>query len=90
MEWRSFAATFVAIFVAELGDKTQLAAVSMTSKTGKPLSVFTAAVLAFAAVTLVGVLAGEALVTFIPEVYIKKGAALLFVLIGILMWFEVL
>ncbi len=90
MDWKAFAATFVAIFIAEMGDKTQLAAICMTSDTGKPVSVFIGAVLALALVTLIGVAVGGALMEFIPEVYLKKGAALLFVVIGVLMWFKVL
>jgi putative Ca2+/H+ antiporter (TMEM165/GDT1 family) len=89
MDWKVFAATFLAIFIAELGDKTQLAAISMTSETGKPLSVFLGAVLALALVTLIGVVLGRAIMEFIPEIYIRRGAALLFVVIGILIWFKV-
>jgi len=90
MDWKVFSATFVALFVAELGDKTQLAAISMTSETGKPISVFLGAVAALALVTLIGVAFGSALLQFVPEEYLKKAAAVLFVLIGVLMWFKVM
>jgi putative Ca2+/H+ antiporter (TMEM165/GDT1 family) len=90
MDWKVFGATFTALFIAELGDKTQLAAISMTGKTGKPVAVFLGAVLAMALVTLIGVVFGEALTRVIPVEYLEKGAAGLFVLIGVLMWFEVL
>jgi putative Ca2+/H+ antiporter (TMEM165/GDT1 family) len=90
MDWKVFGATFTALFIAELGDKTQLAAISMTSKTGKPVAVFLGAVLAMALVTLIGVVFGEALTRVIPVNYLEKGAAILFVVIGALMWFEVL
>ncbi len=90
MEWKTFFATFGALFLAEMGDKTQLAAISMTSKSGRPLSVFLGAVLALAVVTLIGVLVGEGLTRVVPEEYIKRGAAALFVVIGGLMWFDVL
>ncbi len=89
MDWKVFSATFVALFVAELGDKTQLAAISMTSETGKPLSVFLGGVAALALVTLIGVAFGSALLQIVPEEYLKKAAAALFVLIGVLMWFKV-
>ena len=89
MDWKVFATTFAAIFIAELGDKTQLAAISMTSETGKPLAVFLGAVLALAVVTLIGVVFGRALMEFVPEIYIRRGAAALFVVIGVLIWFEV-
>jgi len=69
--------------------RTQLAAISMTSEIGKPLSVFLGEVAALALVTLIGVAFGSALMQFVPEEYLKKAAASLFVLIGILMWFKV-
>ena len=90
MDWKVFGATFTALFIAELGDKTQLAAISMTGKTGKPVAVFLGAVLALALVTFIGVVFGEALTRAIPVNYLERGAALLFVVIGVLMWFEVL
>jgi putative Ca2+/H+ antiporter (TMEM165/GDT1 family) len=88
--WKVFAATFAALFVAELGDKTQLAVISLSTDSKKPLSVFVAAVLALALVTLIGVLFGEALVRIVPAEYLKRAAAVLFVVIGGLMWFKVI
>jgi putative Ca2+/H+ antiporter (TMEM165/GDT1 family) len=90
MDWKVFATTFAALFVAELGDKTQLAVISLTSQKGKPIPVFLGAVLALALVTLLGVVFGEGLIRVVPEEYIKRGAAALFVVIGVLMWFKVL
>ena len=57
--------------------------------TGKPVSVFLGGVLAMALVTLIGVVFGETLTRVVPVEYLEKGAALLFVAIGVLMWFEV-
>lgn len=90
MDWKIFGSTFVAIFLAEMGDKTQLAAVCMTANCGKPVTVFLSSVLALALVTLIGVTLGAALAEYIPQEYIKRGAAALFVVIGVLMWFKVL
>jgi len=86
MDWKVFLATFGTIFLAELGDKTQLAAILMTSKTKLPLSVFTGASLALCLVTLVGVLFGEGLIAVIPQNILKKIAALAFVAIGLWMF----
>jgi len=80
--------TFALLFVAELGDKTQLAVISMTAKHKAPWWIFIGATLALAAVTLLGVLGGELLTRIIPEAVLRKIAAVLFVGMGVLMWFE--
>ena len=85
MDWKVFLATFGTIFLAELGDKTQLAAILMTSKTKLPLSVFTGASLALCLVTLAGVLFGEGLIAVIPQNILKKVASLAFIAIGLWM-----
>jgi putative Ca2+/H+ antiporter (TMEM165/GDT1 family) len=85
---RTLWVTFGTLFLAELGDKTQLAVITMTSKTKEPVLVFCGAVLALACVTLLGVLVGEALLRIVPETVIKKIAAAAFVVIGILMFFN--
>ncbi len=87
---RVFLSTFALLFVAELGDKTQLAVISMTAKHRMPVWVFAGAALALVAVTLLGVIGGEVLTRFIPEIVLRKAAAALFVIMGILMWFEIL
>ncbi len=87
MDWKIFFTTFGMIFLAELGDKTQLATIMMTSKTRLPLSVFIGASLALCLVTLIGVLFGEGLIAVIPQNLLKKGAALAFIAVGLWMFF---
>ncbi len=87
MDWKIFLTTFGMIFLAELGDKTQLATVMMTSKTKLPWSVFTGASLALCLVTLIGVLFGEGLIAVVPQNILKKGAALVFIAVGLWMFF---
>jgi putative Ca2+/H+ antiporter (TMEM165/GDT1 family) len=87
MDWKIFLTTFGTIFLAELGDKTQLAAILMTPKTGRPLPVFIGAVAALSSVTAIGVLLGEGLISMIPQNILKKVAALAFISIGALMFF---
>ena len=86
MDWKVFLTTFGTIFLAELGDKTQLATIMMTSKTKLPLSVFIGASLALCLVTMAGVLFGEGLIAVIPQNILKKVAALAFVAIGVWMF----
>lgn len=90
IDLKVFFTTFAMLFVAEIGDKTQLAVISMTSKTSKPLMVFIASVLALAAVTLIGVTVGAGLTEVVPKIWIKRAAALLFFAIGILVFLDIL
>ncbi len=82
MDWKIFWVTFGTVFVAEMGDKTQLAALTMTAETKVPLSVFTGACAALILATFLGVLAGSFLSHLIPEALLKKLAGLAFIVIG--------
>ncbi len=87
MDWRVFITTFGLVFLAELGDKTQLATITMAVKSQSPMAVFWGALLALATVTFIGVAFGEMLTSLIPTAYIKKAIGALFVIIGILVLF---
>lgn len=89
MDWRVFCSTFVMIFLAELGDKTQLAVISQTASSGGRWGVFFAASLALVLSTALGVLAGCVLKRFVPnDAYIKIAAGLVFLVFGVLMFKE--
>lgn len=77
---------FATLFLAEMGDKTQLAVITLTAGSQKPLSVFIGAALALACVTALGVLFGQAAVKALPEGMLQKIAATAFIAIGIWMW----
>jgi putative Ca2+/H+ antiporter (TMEM165/GDT1 family) len=85
MDWRVLASTFGLIFLAELGDKTQLAAIALAAESKSPLAVFGGAVLALALVTLIGVAIGGTLTRLIPAYLIRRGAGALFILVGAIM-----
>jgi putative Ca2+/H+ antiporter (TMEM165/GDT1 family) len=85
VDWRVVASTFGLIFLAELGDKTQLAAIAMSAESKTPLAVFVGAVAALALVTLIGVTIGGALTKVVPARYIRMAAGGLFVIMGTLM-----
>ena len=82
MDWKLFASTFAAIFLAELGDKTQLATLSLASG-GSRWIVFGGAALALVASTAIAVLAGEAVSRVISPVWIRRGAGVLFLVMGL-------
>ncbi len=90
MDWKVLLSTFALVFIAELGDKTQLAVISMTCKHGQFWPVFIGAALALAMVTLLGVIGGELVSRVIPAFILTKVAAVAFIVLGVLMWFEVL
>ena len=84
MDWRVMLTTFGVIFLAEMGDKTQLAAMTMAAETKKPWAVFIAASLALACVSAIGVVVGGSLGQFLPLIWIKRAAAIAFIVIGVL------
>lgn len=88
MSWKVIITTFIAIFLAELGDKTQLAVLTLAAESKKPISVFLGAIIAFGTITLLGALFGDLITRVIPTHIIEKIAALAFIVIGILMFFE--
>lgn len=83
-----FLSTFATLFVAEFGDKTQLAVINAVAGTRKPWPVFLGGAAALAAVTAIGVLFGEALVRVVPPLALRRAAAALFVGMGVWMWFH--
>ena len=84
MDWRVLLTTFGVIFLAEMGDKTQLAAMTMAAETKKPLAVFVGASLALACVSALGIAVGGALGHYLPLEWIKRVAAVGFIVIGVL------
>ena len=73
------------LFLAELGDKTQLAIVTMTAKTDSKLAIFLGASLALVVVSFIAVMFGGLLSQFIPTEWLQRIVAVAFVIIGILM-----
>ena len=85
MDLRVLLTTFGIIFLAEMGDKTQLAAMTMSAQTKKPWAVFIGASIALAAVSAIGVLVGGFVGEYVPLEWVKRVAAVAFIVIGVLM-----
>ena len=83
--WTAFWTTFGALFLAEMGDKTQITAITLAAQTQSPLSVFLGAAIALALVSLIGIVVGTALGRYLPENLLHKLAASAFIIIGVLM-----
>ena len=75
--------TFITIFIAELGDKTQLATLTISGTSNKPLAVFLGSSIALISASLIGALAGGSISNFVPEIILKSIAALTFFILGI-------
>jgi Ca2+/H+ antiporter, TMEM165/GDT1 family len=84
MDWRVILTTFGVIFLAEMGDKTQLAAMTMAAETKKPWAVLIGASVALACVSAIGVIVGGALGHYVPIIWVKRVAAVAFIVIGVL------
>jgi putative Ca2+/H+ antiporter (TMEM165/GDT1 family) len=85
MDYRVFGVAFMSILFAELADKTQLIGITLSAKSGRPLSVWLGSVIAYMLVTIVTVLIGAMLSKCIKEEVIRYAGAVIFILIGLLM-----
>ncbi|PYS67973.1 MAG: hypothetical protein DMF69_21525 [Acidobacteria bacterium] len=85
MDFRVMLTTLGVIFLAEMGDKTQLAAMTMAAQTKKPWAVFIGASVALAAVSALGILVGSVVGDYVPLEWVKRIAAVAFIVIGVLM-----
>lgn len=80
--------TFILVFIAELGDKTQLATMLLAVQNKSILPVFIGSSLALVCSSLLGVLAGKTISKFIPPDFLQTGAAIAFLIIGFLLLFK--
>ena len=88
MDLRTIATVFAALFLLELGDKSQLAVVAFTAGGRSAWSVFLGATLALVISTGLAILFGQALLQVVPPVVLRLGAAVVFVVVGVLVGYE--
>ena len=79
--------TFISVFLAELGDKTQIATLLLSAESGKPLQVFIGAALALICSTIVVVILGQWFSTKISQVRVRFVSGILLISLGI--WFAI-
>jgi putative Ca2+/H+ antiporter (TMEM165/GDT1 family) len=82
MDLKLLLTTFGMIFLAELGDKTQLATFAFAAESKSRLSVFLGSASALVLTSLLAVVLGAAISRLVPASYIRIGAGVLFVLLG--------
>ena len=85
MNWSLFWSTFGLVFLAELGDKTQLAVLAQSSAHRAPWCVFLAGAAALVAASAVGAFAGGLLSRWLSPVLLQRLGAALFLVFGALM-----
>ena len=78
-----FLTSFTTVFLAELGDKTQLAALLLSAESGRPVVVFIGASLALISSSLVGVLLGRWLSRVLPPQQLERMAGILMIALGL-------
>ncbi len=84
MDTKLFLTVFTSVFLAELGDKTQLATMLFAAKSENPkLTVFAAAALALVATSALGVLAGDAVSRVVDPEWLTRLAGVGFVAVGV-------
>ena len=81
--WPVFLSTFVTIFLAELGDKTQVTTMLISAESKAPVTVFLGAGLALIATSLIGVLLGQWMSTRVSDETLDLCAGILLLLISI-------
>lgn len=77
-----FATTFLLIFLAEFGDKTQIAVAGLSS-TGNPLAIWSGATLALITTSLLGIIAGQKLLRQLPLKWIHRISGVFFLLLAV-------
>jgi len=84
MDFKIFVTVFASVFVAELGDKTQLATILFATDTAvNKYTVFLAAACALVLTSAIGVVAGSLLSQYINEKYLHRIAGIGFIGIGL-------
>jgi len=90
MEVKAFWGALSLIFLSELGDKTQLAVIALAAKMQAPLEIILGVTAAFLVLSGVAVVVGEKLARVVPMRWVKRGAGILFIVIGALILLNLL
>jgi putative Ca2+/H+ antiporter (TMEM165/GDT1 family) len=87
MDWQLFSLSFITVFLAEIGDKSQLAAIALGGSSKFPRAVFFGSVIALILASFLGVLAGGAAAQILPTKLMKALAAIGFLVMALrLLW----
>ena len=87
MDWHLIGLSFFTVFLSELGDKSQLAAIALSGRSQAPRAVFFGTAGALLLTSLLGALAGGAVAEFLPTKLLKIVAAVGFAILAIRLLF---
>ncbi|MEH1920586.1 TMEM165/GDT1 family protein [Nostoc sp.] len=82
MDWHLLGLSFITVFLSELGDKSQLAAIALSGRCNSPRAVFFGAAGALLLTSLLGSLAGGAVAELLPTRVLKAIAAVGFAILA--------
>lgn len=85
-----FGTTFVTIFLAEIGDKTQLSTLLMSAESHAPWVVFLGSAAALITTSLLGVLLGSWISSRLSPKTVEKSAGVMLLLISVMLFWDVL
>jgi len=88
--YKIIVSTFILVFLAELGDKTQLTTMMLSAESSSRIAVLIGSCLALVCSSILGVLLGAVINKYIPADFINTAASIAFIVIGILMFFKVI
>lgn len=82
MDWHLLGLSFITVFLSELGDKSQLAAIALSGRSNSPRAVFFGSAGALLLTSLLGALAGGAVAELLPTRVLKAIAAIGFAILA--------
>jgi len=85
--WATLGSTFALVFLAELGDKTQLAVLGLSASRSQSWAVLVGSIAALTASTVIAFALGSFLKAKLDPRWIRYGAAVLFIVLGVVMLF---
>ncbi|MDQ2097361.1 MAG: TMEM165/GDT1 family protein [Tychonema bourrellyi B0820] len=87
MDWQLLGITFITVFLSELGDKSQVAAIALGSSCESPRAVFFGTASALLLASFIGVVVGQGTAQVLPASLVKGIAAIGFAVMGVrLLW----
>ena len=89
MDWQLLGLSFITVLLAEIGDKSQLAAIALSGSSKSPQAVFVGSIVALILASFLGVIIGVGVGQFMPVRLLKSVAAIAFILMAlVILWKE--